>query len=46
VFVYSAGSSGPPAVEGYVAGDCFALLAVLVLLQGKVTLPWWVGLLC
>ncbi len=36
--VYSSSSFGPPAAEGYVAGDCFTLLAVLVLLQQKITL--------
>jgi hypothetical protein len=47
VFVYSASSSGPPAAEGYFAEVCrFSLLAVLVLLQRRVALPRWVGLLC
>ncbi len=39
--VYSASSSGPPAAEGYFAGGRFTLLAVLVLLQRRVTLPRW-----
>jgi hypothetical protein len=38
VFVYSASSSGFPAVEGYFAEGWFTLLAVLVLLQRRVTL--------
>jgi hypothetical protein len=38
---YSASSYGPPAVEGYFAGGCFSLLAVLVLLQRRVTLLRW-----
>jgi hypothetical protein len=36
--VYSANSSNPPAVEGYFAAGWFTLLAVLVLLQRRVTL--------
>ncbi len=37
-YVYSASSSGPPVAEGYFAGCLFTLLAVLVLLQWRVTL--------
>jgi hypothetical protein len=37
--VYSASSSGPPTAESYFAGGRFTLLAVLVLLQRRVTLP-------
>jgi hypothetical protein len=44
---YSASSSVPPVAEGFFAAvGWFILLAVLVLLQRRVTLPRWVGLLC
>jgi hypothetical protein len=41
--IYSASSSGPPAAEGYFARGWFTLLAILVLLQRKVTFFWGEG---
>jgi hypothetical protein len=38
--VYFASSSGPPAADVNFAGGCFTLLAVLILLQRRVTYCW------